>query len=213
MINSKIGNGILDKKIPKLNNLDDKEIDKHMDLIQAIAGKEYVMDYANRKAVIKGMILYFNNDKRCCKFGFDLKKGIALTGKNGVGKTLLFEIFQEYNRMIFSKTFRITSNEDIIHKWNNDNNELYTFNNSKPVNLVINEFEYISNQKHYGFSVADYFNQFYMIRYELFEKGIKTHVTTNHDFNHIKKHYPEKLISRFNQMFKFIELKGDSFRV
>lgn len=50
----------------------------------------------------------------------------------------------------------------------------------------------------------------FMIRYELFQKGFFTHVTSNYHPKDLG--FESVIMDRINEMFNFIEFKGDSFR-
>jgi len=168
--------------------------------------------------IITGLLKYFTGNPG----EYDLTKGIYLHGDFGLGKTTIFAIIRkllseispidETGKKQNANGFLITSIEQIIETYKEDGNmDYYGYRrDSKPINLCVNEFGKSINDKIYG-TDADYLiNSLMMIRYELFQKGILTHVTSNF---HPSKLKTEKILSdRYVEMFNFIELKGESLR-
>ena len=184
-------------------------------------GSESIQNFNVTKkhsVMITNLLKYFTGNSG----EYDLNKGIYIHGDFGLGKTTLFRIIRtllaqispmdETGKRHNPNGYLITSIEQIIDTYKEDGNMDYFGyrRDSKPINICINEFGKSVNDKIYG-TDADYLvNSLMMIRYELFQKGILTHVTSNF---HPSKLKTEKILSdRYVEMFNFIELKGDSFR-
>lgn len=168
--------------------------------------------------VISELLKYFTGNE-CI---YDLNRGIYLFGIFGIGKSMFFEIirktisdlaeFDEFGKRVNPNGFLITSAEQIIETYKQDGNlDYYGYRKeSKPIHLLINEFGKKVNDKIYGTAANELLNSLFMIRYELFQRGILTHVTSNT--------YPDKLdlqpilLERAIEMFNFVELNGESFR-
>jgi predicted ATPase len=171
-----------------------------------------------QSSIITELLKYFTGNQ-CI---YDLNKGIYLFGIFGIGKSMLFEIirktisdlakFDEFGKKINPNGFLITSSEQIIETYKHDGNlDYYGYRKeSVPIDLLINEFGKKLNDKIYGTDANELLNSLFMIRYELFQRGILTHVTSNS--------HPDKLdlqpilLERAIEMFNFVELNGESFR-
>jgi predicted ATPase len=168
--------------------------------------------------IITNLLKYFTGNKG----EYNLDKGIYLHGGFGAGKTTLFRIIRSllahiavtdpYGKRINPNGFLITSIENIIETYKNDGNLEY-FGYSRettPIHLCINEFGKKVNDKIYGTDANEIINSLFMIRYELFQNGKLTHVTSN--FHPKQIQIESILIDRMIEMFNFIELKGNSLR-
>jgi DNA replication protein DnaC len=174
--------------------------------------------------IIEKMILYFNGDPKIEDYSISLDKGICLMGNWGIGKTILFNAFRDYMRVLTygnSNLFTITSMEDIILELQNKGNmNRFTWNvielsygvtQRKPQNIVINEFGVKYDAKHFGSDINELLDSFLMIRYEIFQSQRKlTHVTTNYDWKDISNNYDIRLHDRFKEMFNFIPFPGQT---
>lgn len=161
---------------------------------------------------------------------FDHRKGIALIGKYGVGKTISFRIVHRMlekrhaaNPYANTKSFRETSVEDIVTAMKGDDftdgvlfKRVETIDGiriEKPINILINEFGVEYSGKHFGTPISEMVDVFLMKRYEIFQvHGKVTHATMNYSLKELEVKFSPRLLDRFREMFNFIELKGESFR-
>jgi len=164
----------------------------------------------NNKGVITELLKYFTGNGE-----LDLNKGIYLYGDYGTGKTIIFEAVRCVISDIFPfnpNGYLTTSVERIIEHYKIESN-LVRFGYSVddiPINLCINEFGKVVQEKIYGTDVNKIIESLFMIRYELFQLGKLTHVTSNVSPQELN--YPALVKDRMSEMFNFIEIKGKSFR-
>jgi len=89
-----------------------------------------------------------------------------------------------------------------------------TFNDVVTTNPVERGFDELGREqipaKHFGndLNVMEYV---FSMRYSL-RNSARTHVTTNLKIESIPKIYNEYIFDRLNEMFNFIEVRGESFR-
>lgn len=211
--------------------LDSKLINRHKFIIKSIADKiinndeeiekEYIFNETN-KEIFNNLFHYFNNS---IETNYNLNKGIALIGSIGSGKTTIMRIFQKYIHLfpeIHENCYRITSMNEILSNIMDNKNDILTYNMTldsrggsfkNPLNICINEFGAIENIKIYGSDAMKIFENFMMIRYEIFQEyGKKTHITSNLIGKQLQDIFNHILIDRFNEMFEMIPLNLKSFR-
>ncbi len=200
--------------------------DFHKKFISKIAGPSYIFT-PELKEIWNIIFLYFVGDPEIEKFGYSLNKSIALIGSYGVGKSTVFRIVHRWLEAMQLKnpnSFRISSTEEVIHlfqkdDWTSDvlvlnmNENLYKVNVPGPIHILINEFAYQYDVKHFGTDVKQFIEMFMMKRYDIFQEyGKLTHVTMNFGIDELKKNFSPRLFDRFREMFNMIEVKGKSFR-
>ena len=172
------------------------------------------------------LFMYFTGNE----YSLDLNKGIYLHGIYGIGKSMTMKVFNIFLQRHFNYVFKddqlipnpnnygITSIEELAEYYKREGNLLKfgrNFDEGKLIahNKCINEFGKPLDEKHYGTSIQNVINSTLMIRYELFqERKAITHVTSNYHPRDLKC-FDDALLDRFKEMFNFIELKGDSFRI
>lgn len=173
-------------------------------------GKDYQVSKANG-IIITNLLIYFTGNAG----NYDLNKGIYIYGDYGLGKTILMASIRKLLAIYFpfnANGFLSVSLEKIIEHYKNTGNVTkYGYGiNDNPINLCIDEFGKEMNEKIYGTSADNVIHSLFMMRYELFQKGKLTHVTSNFNPNEINI---EPIIKdRMAEMFNFIEIKGESFR-
>lgn len=181
-----------------------------MEIGSELIARKYVVKEEHRD-ILTGMLKYFTGNE--CEY--DLSKGIYLHGNFGVGKTILFQTIRKTLALLFPFSpngFGITSIEQIIERFKKDNAYgTYGYNKEDmPINLCINEFGKKVNEKIYGTAAEQVVDSLFMIRYELFQSGRFTHVTSN--YNPSVLTVPPIIQDRIKEMFNFIELTGESLR-
>lgn len=183
-----------------------------------IVGEKFSVQ-ENSRITITNLMKYFTGNEN---EQFNLNKGIFIYGEPGLGKSTIFAIiqkllswisvFDENGKRINSNGFMITSVEQIIENYKHDGNLDYFGyrKESKPIHLCINEFGKTVKDKIFGTDANQLIDSLFMIRYELFQKGYLTHVTSNYSPENIETN---KLIAdRIIEMFNIVEINGNSFR-
>lgn len=192
----------------------------------AMEAKALIPDYVfdeNNKQLFSDLFYYFMGRDG----NLDLKKGIAITGVYGVGKSTVFQIFHNFLKKYFpfnDNLFRISSIEEVIGLSQekdfmqsvilyNSKNNINGIPQPKPVHVLINEFGHKYDIKNWGTNVNETIDLFLMKRYDIFQQRNKLlHVTTNYDTDNFKEMFDPRIVDRFKEMFNIIELKGKSFR-
>ncbi len=221
------------ERIPAINFDNKTAIDITKHRIQYIANthvsnpkSKYVFT-PDLQNIYAKMLRYFSGVEEEGKGDWPLHKSIALTGHYGVGKTTIFNVFHEYIRTYHKfngNLFIPCSIEEILSviknsDWKDSKYCLNRVENSrggfeyKPKHILLNEFGAKLDVKIFGSSVNDLMEAFIMFRYEIYQRYKKhTHITTNYGTDQFLKMLDPKLVDRFKEMFKLVELKGDSFR-
>lgn len=165
----------------------------------------------NNKETLNEIYNYVHGESK-----MDPKKGILFFGPVGTGKSTMMKILAEYQRL-FGRGFMCvntsllaaqfaTHGVDALNQstWN----DLY--GPPKPVERGFDELgrETIP-AKHYG-NELNVMEHIFQIRYGL---KVKTHATTNMHPDDIAQKYGNHIFDRCFEMFNFVELKGDSFRL
>jgi DNA replication protein DnaC len=195
--------------------------------IKDIVGEDYIYTKENREMLNQLFFYFLGSADQCKKRGVSLKKGYAILGKYGCGKTKLFKIMHDFlslNLKTHCNNFKMVSLEDVIKASSKEDflDSPYVYNISenehgvpvrKPIHLLVNEFGSKYNVKLYGTDVNELLEMFWMKRYEIYTDHHKfTHLTANTDLSDIIANNPEKVVDRFKEMFQFKVLKGGSFR-
>ncbi len=188
---------------PFLNFNDFKEIIKiNAEISEAKKGKKLIFkfDKYNEKLIEQ---LYFYAIKSE-KFDGDIGKNILIAGKNGVGKTIIINSFLTIFEDMTNKKFIRTHSRNLFNEIKN--NEQINYNRI-PLYLedlgkeekIINDF---GTQKQ---TIPALFSQRY--RYNAW-----TFVCTNYNKNTLQEFYGVTIIDRFQEMFNFLKLNGESKR-
>lgn len=179
-------------------------------IADTMIGKDYIVTEQNRY-IITDLLKYFTGNAG----EYDLNKGIYIYGYYGLGKTILMAAIRKLLATYFPfnpNGFLSVSLEKIIENYKEAGNvSKYGYGiNDNPINLCIDEFGKEMNEKIYGTKADNVIHSLLMMRYELFQAGKLTHVTSNYSPEDINI---EPIIKdRMAEMFNFIEINGDSFR-
>jgi DNA replication protein DnaC len=175
-------------------------------------------DIASELWLITGKKIYpeFVMDENAKKIGAALsaqtRKGSLILGSKGIGKTLALQIF--YN---------------ILSAWSPSN---VIYKNVRQIQLDykregLSSFERLIGIDHLilddcgteDSEFSDYGNkknliaELLLLRYDEFQmRGRRTYLTTNLDKKTLQLWYGERLMDRFNEMFNFIVVTGESKR-
>ena len=173
--------------------------------------------------IFNEIYFYSNKDPRG---KLNTNKGIFLYGEIGTGKSTLIKIMAEYQRLT-GNGFKIVKCASVAayfasygidslneHTWNDIS--VRTFDSKgncmsdKPMEKAFDELgKETIPAKHYG-NELNVMQHILQTRYDL---KLKTHITTNMNPEEIEQKYESYIYDRSIEMFNFIELKGESFRI
>ena len=172
------------------------------------------------KDVILQMYACYTGDADLCRhYKLDLRKGLFLSGKTGVGKTVHLKLVRQF--MSFKERFKMKSCQQLALEYMDQGSQILTQYGRNYVDHVdqntINQtycFDDMGTEdevKHYG-TQTNVLGQIILMRYELFQgRQVLTHFTSNLTAPQIEKHYGERVRSRLREMCNWIEYKSDSF--
>lgn len=180
--------------------------------------EEMVIDKHN-KEIVEKFIQYFHNDSDFESENLKLSKGIALIGGYGTGKTKMIRTAHAYNQAIKKRRgYKETSANNAASLYQSKGADgINIFKSASnhydnPAHLFIDDLGTEPfNVIHFGTSM-DVLKNILDSRYESFEKGILTHVTTNLDVDSLRDRYGERIYSRFHEMFNIFHLGGPDRR-
>ena len=185
---------------------------------QIIYGNNFRL-YKEDKDVILQLYAYFTGDIALCKhYGIDLRKGLFLSGKTGVGKTVHMKLVRQF--MSYNERFKMKSCQQLALEYMDLGSQILTQYGRNYVDHVdhntINQtycFDDIGTEdevKHYG-TQTNVLGQIILMRYELFQgRRVLTHFTSNLTAPQIEKYYGERVRSRLREMCNWIEYKSTS---
>ena len=146
----------------------------------------------------------------------DSSKGIWFWGSIGTGKSTLMKILAETQRT-YGKGFKCVNCSELATRFAASGLDALnesTYNEFLSSNPVERGFDEVGREpipaKHFGndLNVMQYI---FGLRYEL-RNTVRTHVTTNVQKEAIPKVYGDYIFDRLNEMFNFVEIKGESRR-
>jgi len=176
--------------------------------------------YKEDKDVILQLYAYFTGDADLCKhYRLDLRKGLFLSGKTGVGKTVHMKLVRQF--MSYKERFKMKSCLQLALEFMDQGSPILTQYGRNYVEHVdhnsINQtycFDDLGTEdevKHYGTQI-NVLGQIILMRYELFQgRLVHTHFTSNLTAPQIEKYYGERVRRRLREMCNWIEYKSDSF--
>jgi len=153
----------------------------------------------NKKMIIEFYYYLTNNPK----FSGKLEKGIALIGKNGVGKTLLLESFCNLATLCSQKNITVLHSKALFENIKQKGIEFY----AKRAMLIDDIAKEINEGNYFGTKIkpiADLFS----LRYD---NGALTFMTSNYK-NTLKEFYGNTIYDRMIEMFNFFVIDGNSLR-
>ncbi|MBK8053018.1 MAG: ATPase [Saprospiraceae bacterium] len=148
----------------------------------------------------------------------DLNKGLFLSGKTGVGKTVHIKLLRRL--MDLNERFKIKSCQQLSLEYMEQGSNVlmlygrnyvdYIDRNTIQQSYCFDDLGAEDEVKHYG-TTTNVLGQIILMRYELFiNRKVLTHFTSNLSAPHIEKCYGERVRSRLREMCNWIEYKSTS---
>lgn len=188
--------------------------------------KNFAVDDNNKEAYNQ-LIYYFLRHEQ---FDGDLNKGLLIVGKYGTGKTMAFDIMNEFVKFYkldhypFNLGFNISDVNHIVAEYENEQSggetriKIYKNKAAWCFNDLGKEISEQNFAVHYGKKI-NIMEKIFASRYILFtDYGIKTHATSNYKLENkdgqrpFKSFYGEYIDDRMKQMFNTLVFKGNSRR-
>lgn len=164
------------------------------------------------RIILNEMYNYINGKSET----LDKSKGIWFWGAIGTGKSTLMKILAEVQRTD-DRGFRCVNCSELATRFAASGLDALnesTYNEYLSSSPVERGFDEVGREpipaKHFGndLNVMQYI---FGLRYEL-RNSIRTHVTTNVQKESIPRIYGDYIFDRLNEMFNFVEIKGESKR-
>lgn len=166
--------------------------------------------------VIKMLQLYIARDERFETVikdkNYSLNKGILLHGNYGTGKTILFRIMQRAVYFLqLEIQFKRFNMRELCQQYQSEGAKALMPENR---HWFVDEFGIIEREQCNSFGnkivVGD---ELIGVRYDRFQSGFMTHLTTNLTYQQINDFYNPRTISRLHEMCNFIPLDGTDRRL
>jgi DNA replication protein DnaC len=156
---------------------------------------------------------YFSGSSLFENRGYDLDKGILITGGVGTGKTQAFKIFRELLRSS-NGFFKMESTRKIIRDYSEHGVKVlnqYGMDSKHPIYFDDLGLEEV-NVRMYG-NTANVMNEILLDRYDNFRsEGVKTYASSNLGAKQFEEIYGERTRDRIREMCNIINVTGKSFR-
>lgn len=179
-------------------------------LKSALQDRTFEVD-ENNKEIIQNLIRYFSGDPDC---EWNLSKGLLLMGDVGLGKTYIMSVMRDYAKAanIDFRQFRLVGCPDIADEVEQNGAEsLQKYFAGEDICFDDLGQEQAVIQR-YGNNLS-VMERILVKRYSSFVNGrCITHATTNLTPEEIEERYGTRLIDRFNEMFNYVFMTGESRR-
>lgn len=175
--------------------------------------------YKDDNNVLLQLFAYFTKNAEMCEFyKINLCKGLFLSGRTGVGKTVHMKLIRQF--LTFKSRFRMKTCHSLALEYMTNGSETIMYYGRNYVDYMDSNtihqsycFDDLGSEgevKHFG-TQSNVMGQVIMMRYEIFQNNqVKSHFTSNLTALQIEKHYGERVRSRLREMCNWIEYK-DSF--
>lgn len=169
---------------------------------------EFIEWNETSKRVFTNLVKYFNEDN---SGEYDLQKGILLAGPNGTGKTTFLKTFSKYSIAAACKQFEVFNTQDVVDSVLAQGDMSAILGHYQNVEYRSKGYDEIGSEQ----DLKIWGNDVYPIRQILSQRSNQrkmTHGTTNLDKQDLLEKYGDRVSSRIEQDFNFIELIGKDYR-
>jgi hypothetical protein len=185
---------------------------------QIIYGLDFRL-YKEDKDVILQLYAYFTGDIPLCKhYDIDLRKGLFLSGKTGVGKTVHMKLVRQF--MAFKERFKMKTCQSLSLEYMDQGSPIimqygrnyvdYIDHNTIHQSYCFDDLGTEDEVRHFG-TQTNVMGQIILMRYELFQgRQVLTHFTSNLTAPQIEKYYGDRVRGRLRQMCNWIQYTADS---
>lgn len=186
---------------------------KEAKIYYAQKGRNFIID-ENNKSFLNIICQYFAQDENFEEeLGGELRKGLLVFGRCGVGKSSSFKIIQNISKNYDFKNiwFAKRSAHEIVTEFNESEKRDTIIKSYSKGKLYIDDLGAEKEASNYG--KEDIFSRLLELRYnEFLEKGTKTFITTNYSLHDFKNRYGIRVADRLKEMFNIVEIDGYSRR-
>ncbi len=181
-----------------------------------LIGRPYIIPDQEQPIVFCVLAWFLQDHAVADSIGFDLRKGILLSGPIGCGKTTLFRLMQKLPAD--RRNFTIRPTRQIVSEFMQQGFEtLEQYSRGtlydglrRPRTLCFDDLGVETTSKYYG-NDCNVMAEILLTRYDLFiEHGLITHLTTNLSAGEIEKHYGNRLRSRMREMFNLFGYESET---
>ncbi|MBK9736834.1 MAG: ATPase [Saprospiraceae bacterium] len=162
---------------------------------------------------------YFTGDQSLCKhYDINLNKGLFLSGKTGVGKTVHMKLVRQF--LGYKDRFKMKPCQQLSLEYMDQGSPVlmqfgrnyvdHIDHNTINTSYCFDDLGTEDEVKHYG-TQTNAMAQVILMRYNLFQaRQILTHFTSNLTADQIELHYGDRVRSRLREMCNWIEYTTDS---
>lgn len=158
------------------------------------------------------------NESLCTFYALDLNKGLFLSGKPGVGKTVHMKLIRQF--LSFKTQFKLKTCHSLALEFMNSGSETLLYYGRNFVDFIDPNtiaqsycFDDLGSEdgvKHYG-TQTNVMGQVILMRYNLFQNSrVKTHFTSNLTASQIEQYYGDRVRGRLREMCNWIEYKNSA---
>ncbi|MBK8348717.1 MAG: ATPase [Saprospiraceae bacterium] len=183
---------------------------------QIMYGTHFKLHKDDNNVLLQLYAYFTRNDSLCTFYDIDPNKGLFLSGKTGVGKTVHMKLIRQF--LTFKTRFRLKTCHSLALEYMNNGSETIMYYGRNYVDYIdpytIHQsycFDDLGTEdgvKHFG-TQTNVMGQVILMRYDLFQNNkVKTHFTSNLTASQIEKFYGDRVRSRLREMCNWIEYRN-----
>ena len=196
---------------------------EHFVSLMEIKGKimygQHFKLYQEDNHVLLQFYAYFTGDEDLCKhYDINVNKGLFLSGKTGVGKTVHMKLVRQF--LGYKDRFRMKTCQQLSLEYMDQGSPVlmnfgrnyvdYVDHNTINTSYCFDDLGTEDEVRHFG-TQANAMGQVILMRYNLFQtRQVLTHFTSNLTADQIEHHYGERVRSRLREMCNWIQYTAES---